>query len=166
VEDLDIENQIVAAIRRIMRAVSLHSRRLLEEHGLTGPQLASLQTLRELGPIQPGVLAKRVHLSGPTVTGILNRLEDRGLVQRMRGGTDRRKVEVVITDTGAQLLAAAPSLLQDRFRARLARLELWELHMLLSMLGRIASMMDAEDLDAAPHLFPSPEVDEKVPEPD
>ena len=45
---LSMENQIVAAIRRIMRAVDLHSRRLAEEHGLTGPQLATLQAAASL----------------------------------------------------------------------------------------------------------------------
>lgn len=156
-EQLGIENQIVAAIRRIMRAVSLHSRRLLEEHGLTGPQLATLQAVQDLGPIHPGALAKRVHLSSPTVTGILNRLEDRGVVVRSRAGPDRRKVEVQITDAGRKLLERTPSLLQDRFRAELSRLEEWELHSLLATLGRIAAMMHAEELDAAPHLFPQPE---------
>lgn len=153
---LSMENQIVAAIRRIMRAVDLHSRRLAEEHGLTGPQLATLQAASRLGEASTGVLARAVHLSGPTVTGILDRLAKRGLVDRARNGQDRRSVTVRLTSAGEDVLAVAPSLLQDRFRHELVKLEQWEQTMLLAMLQRIAAMMDAESLDASPLLVPGP----------
>jgi DNA-binding MarR family transcriptional regulator len=154
---LSIEDQIVAAIRRIMRAVDLHSRHLAEEHGLTGPQLATLQAASRLGEASStGALARAVHLSGPTVTGILDRLAKRGLVERARNGQDRRSVTITITRPGEGVLAAAPSLLQDRFRAELERVEDWERTMILAMLQRIAAMMDAESLDASPVLVPGP----------
>ena len=151
--DLSIEERIVAALRRIIRAVDLHSRRLHERHGLTGPQLATLQAAERLEAASAGTLARAVHLSHPTVTGILTRLEKRGLVRRARGEHDRRTVTVHVTAAGHELLAAAPSLLQDEFRHGLARLEDWENSLILSTLQRIASMMDAQDLDAAPHLL-------------
>ncbi len=154
---LSIEDQIVAAIRRIMRAVDLHSRHLAEEHGLTGPQLATLQAASRLGEASSsGALARAIHLSGPTVTGILDRLAKRGLVERASSGNDRRNVTITITPQGEEVMAAAPSLLQDRFRAELARLEEWEQTMILAMLQRIAAMMDAESLDASPVLVPGP----------
>jgi len=154
---LSIEDQIVAAIRRIMRAVDLHSRHLAEDHGLTGPQLAPPQAASRLGEASStGALARAVHLSGPTVTGILDRLAKRGLVERARSGSDRRSVTITITPQGEEVMAAAPSLLQDRFRAELARVEGWEQTMILAMLQRIAAMMDAESLDASPVLVPGP----------
>ena len=145
-----------AAIRRIMRAVDLHSRRLAEEHGLTGPQLATLQAAARLGESSTGALARAVHLSGPTVTGILDRLAKRGLVDRTRNGQDRRSVTVRLTGDGEDVLAVAPSLLQDRFRQELVRLEEWEQTTILATLQRIAAMMDAESLDASPLLVPGP----------
>ena len=153
---LSMENQIVAAIRRIMRAVDLHSRRLAEGHGLTGPQLATLQVAGRLGEASTGALARAVHLSGPTVTGILDRLTKRGLVDRTRNGQDRRSVTVCLTSDGEKVLAAAPSLLQDRFRQELVSLEEWEQTTILATLQRIAAMMDAESLDASPLLVPGP----------
>lgn len=149
---LDLEDLIVAAIRRLMRAVDLHSRRLVEEYGLTGPQLATLQEAARTGPLAASALARAVHLSGATMTGILSRLEKLGFVERARGESDRRTVMVSVTPSGRRLLARAPSLLQDRFREELSRLETWEQMMMLANLQRIASMMDAEELDAAPHL--------------
>lgn len=149
---LNLEDLIVAAIRRLMRAVDLHSRRLVDEYGLTGPQLATLQEIAKTGPLPASTLARAVQLSSATMTGILARLEKRGFVQRARGESDRRTVIVSITDLGGETLARAPSLLQDRFRQELSQLQTWEQMLMLANLQRIASMMDAETLDAAPHL--------------
>jgi len=150
--DAELENLIVASIRRIVRAVDLHSRHLVEAHGITAPQLATLAEAGRLGGATIGVLARAVHLSQPTVSGILDRLERHGLVHRERSDRDRRSVVVTLTDEGRKLLRESPSLLQDRFRDELARLEGWERHWLLSALERIAAMMDAEQIDAAPVL--------------
>lgn len=152
----EVEDQIVASIRRIIRAIDLQSRRLLDQHKLTGPQLATLREAEKLGEISISTLARAVHLSQPTVSGILNRLERRGLVVRKRSAGDRRSVVIGVTGEGLRVLDEAPSLLQDRFRAELARLEDWERHWMLSALERIASMMDAEGIDAAAILEVGP----------
>jgi DNA-binding MarR family transcriptional regulator len=142
----------VVAIRRIMRAVDLHSRRLVEEHGLTGPQLAALREVEQKGPLSPAAIADRIHLSRGTVTGIVARLERRGLLERSPDQADRRSVRIDLTDLGRHVLSRAPSLLQERFRRELSSVEDWEQLLILSTLKRIASMMDASDLDASPHL--------------
>ena len=153
-DNLSLENQVIVALRRISRAIDLHSRVLVQQHSLTAPQLAALQAVGELQPITVSAVARSVHLSMATVTGIFNRLEKRGLVIRSRNGQDRRTVALELTDAGAKLLDAAPSLLQDRFRAELAKLKQWEQTQLLASLQRIATMMDAESIDAAPILGP------------
>lgn len=151
-EPTEVEDHIVASIRRIVRAIDVHSRRLVEEHGLTIPQLYTLQETARLGGAATGTLARAVHLSQPTVSGILDRLERQGLIRRERSAHDRRTVVVRITPEGEQALRSAPSLLQTRFRERLARLEAWERHWMLAALQRIAAMMDAGEIDAAPVL--------------
>ena len=150
------ENQIVAALRRIIRAVDLHSRRLVEECGMTGPQLVVLREAAQLGRTSVSALARSVHLSQPTVTGILDRLERRGFVERCRDAADRRTVNVSVTVEGQKTLDRAPSLLQDRFRRELAKLREWELTMTLASLQRIAEMMEAETLEASPLLVAGP----------
>ncbi len=151
-----IEDSVVAAIRRIIRAVDLQSRRLAEQSGLTGPQLTTLREAARLGDVSSGVLAKAVHLSQPTVSGILDRLEKRGLIARSRKDTDRRNVIVSITDRGLAVRESAPSLLQDRFQRELRRLEEWERTSLLAALQHIATMMDAEGIEASPVLVTGP----------
>jgi DNA-binding MarR family transcriptional regulator len=153
-ENLSIENQVIVALRRISRAIDLHSRTLMQMYGLTAPQLAALHAVGQLQPVPVSGVARSIHLSLATVTGIFNRLETRELVKRSRNGRDRRTVMVELTDRGAELLEAAPSLLQDRFRRELAKLEQWEQTLLLASLQRIASMMDAEEVEAASVLTP------------
>jgi len=152
----EIEDRIVASIRRIVRAIDLHSRRLVEQHGLTAPQLATLDAARRLETPTVGGLARAVHLSQPTVSGIVDRLERQGLVQRERSTEDRRAVAVRLTTQGERALGEAPSLLQDTFRRNLSRLADWEQSWLLAALERIAAMMDAETLDAAPYFETGP----------
>jgi len=146
------ERSIVESLRRIIRAVDLHSRRLTDGHGLTAPQLAAMQELHRSGSLSPGDLARRIHLSPATVTGILSRLEARGMITRAPSSLDRRRVAAGLTKLGTETLEEAPSLLQDRFRRALAGLQEWEQHQLLASLQRIASMMNADELDASPHL--------------
>ena len=154
----EVEDQIVASIRRIIRAIDLQSRRLQDRYKLTGPQLATLREAHKVGRPSISALARAVHLSQPTVSGIVSRLERRGLIVRKRSEGDRRSVVIQVTAEGLQVLDEAPSLLQERFRAELARLEDWERHWMLSALERIASMMDAEGIDAAPILETGPVV--------
>jgi DNA-binding MarR family transcriptional regulator len=151
-QPLDVEEHIVAAIRRIMRAVDLYSRYLETAYGLTGPQLATLREAARLHGASASVLARAVNLSQPTLTGILDRLERRGLVTRSRSGTDRRSVVITATNAGHAMLATAPPLLQDHFRQELAKLQEWEQTAMLATLQRVAAMMDAKVHEAAPAL--------------
>lgn len=147
----DIGDQVIIALRRVIRAVDLHSRALVESHGLTGPQALILKVLQD-GRICAGELASRVSLSQGTVTDILNRLEQRELLKRVRDTHDRRRVMVEATASGLALLARSPPLLQERFVRSFNNLQEWEQTQLLASLQRIAAMMDAEDIDAAPVL--------------
>jgi DNA-binding MarR family transcriptional regulator len=151
-----MEEPILTALRRIIRAIDLRSRRLVEESGLTGPQLMVLRAAARLSGSPIGAIAREVHLSQPTVTGILDRLERQGLIRRERGEPDRRIVLVTVTPEGGRVLRAAPSLLEDGFRTQLARLESWEQTQILATLQRLASMMGAEGLDASPVLATGP----------
>ena len=91
-------------------------------------------------------------LSQATVTSIMDRLESRQLLVRVRSASDKRKIHPALTDSGRQLLATAPAPLQDSFVRKFDQLQQWEQHMIIAALQRVAMMMDAEDIDAAPYL--------------
>jgi len=100
----------------------VQSHRLAAEYSITGLQVICLQTVQDDGPLTVTALAKLVHLGNSTVVGILDRLEQKGLVQRERGTVDRRQVLVHVTPAGRDLLLRVPSPLQDRLAAGLAQL--------------------------------------------
>ena len=148
----EINDQILIALRRIVRAIDQHSRRLAQDFGLTGPQLVILRELVRNGGMYVAELAESISLSHATVTDILNRLEQRGLVSRERSLTDRRRIMVTATKRSMALISQSPPLLQETFSAQLAKLQEWELTQTLSVLQRVALMMDASQVDASPLL--------------
>ena len=79
-------------------------------------------------------------------------MEKRGLVKRIKSDSDGRSVLITVTDEGLRRHDESPDLLQDNFLAELRKLESWEQRLLLSSVERIASMMDAEKIDASPIL--------------
>jgi len=75
-------DEILVALRRIIRAVDIRSRQLERETGLTAPQLVILQALARGGTMTLKALTSAVSLSPPTLTAILDRVERAGLVTR------------------------------------------------------------------------------------
>jgi DNA-binding MarR family transcriptional regulator len=148
--------QVMAALRRIIRAIDLHSRSLVQRYGLTGPQLVVLKELVEASPRSVSELAAAVNLSQATVTGILDRLERKRMVERMRDSRDRRRVLVSPTPVAQEVLAGAPPLLQEHFIERFGSLPDWQQTQILSSLQRIVALMEATDVEAGPILTTGP----------
>jgi DNA-binding MarR family transcriptional regulator len=146
-----LEEEIVAALRRILRAIAVHSHRLQEECGLTGPQLLVLRIVAGAGELRISALARAVALSQSTTSDIVRRLAKQGLVER-HTGEDRRTKLVRVTAEGERRALSSPSLLQDRFQAELEKREEYEQTHILATLQQIAAMMDVDELDAAPIL--------------
>lgn len=145
-------DQVLTSLRRIIRAIDLHSKQLVKTASVTGPQLRLLQLIRSQGDATASELSDAMSLSQATVTSILDRLEDRGLIERVRSHTDKRKVHPHLTESGNTLLDKAPAALQDNFVQKFDQLQTWEQHMIISSLQRLAGMMDAERIDASPYL--------------
>lgn len=145
-------DQVLISLRKIIRAIDLHSKHIERESGLTGPQLLVMQLVATYGEVTAGVIARDISLSQATVTSIIDRLERKQLLRRERNKDDKRKVMVTLTDAGSIALAQAPTLLQESFIKAFSQLETWEQTLMISSLQRVAAMMNATDLDAAPLL--------------
>ncbi|MCO6436598.1 MAG: MarR family transcriptional regulator [Phycisphaerae bacterium] len=154
--ELTVEEEIVQALRGIIRGVDHHSRQLYHAVGLTWPQLATLRAASRLGPCSLSRLAKEMRLSQATLSGIIHRLESAGFIERRPHDTDGRSTAISVTSGGLSALQSAPSLLQDRFRAELGKLKDWERLQTLASLKRIAEMMDVDTADASPILAIEP----------
>ena len=146
------ELRILQSLRRIIRAVDIHSHKLSSKHNITGPQLGCLLTVKNGAPLTNSKLAKKVYLSPSTVVGIVDRLEEKGLVCRNRDNKDRRLVYICTTEAGEQLIAGAPSLLQDTLSSGLVQLPELEQVSITMALEKLVDLMEARQIGAAPVL--------------
>lgn len=149
---MNLADEVLRELRRIIRATQLNARTLAREAGLTASQLTLLQHLANRGELSPRQLAQAMGLSQATVSVLLERLEGRGLVARRKAEGDRRQVRVCLTPAGRQRTAHAPESLHARFLADFAGLEVWEQTQILASLRRVAHLLQAESLDASPVL--------------
>lgn len=146
------DEELLVALRKVIRAIDIRSKELSRDVGLTGPQLIVLQQVGKNPGVMVKEIAQSITLSPATVTSILDRMESRGHVNRVRSTQDKRKVGVFLTDVGQSLLDKAPLPLQEHFLNRFNAIEEWEQSQMVATMQRIATMMDAQKIDAAPVL--------------
>src|SRR5215471_4272074 len=118
-EDLD---RIVETIIYLVTESRRLSKEEASRHGVTATQLSVLKMLHEIGDLSLGSLSKEIRAHNSTVTGIVDRMEAAGLVERARSGEDRRVWIIRLTAHGRRVAARAKVLPWDRLRAALASL--------------------------------------------
>jgi DNA-binding MarR family transcriptional regulator len=150
--DSIISDKVMIALRKIIRAIDMNSKKLVKRVGLTGPQLMILREIAARNDISPGEIATAVSLSQATVTGILERMEKRELLTRKRSKDDKRRSMVRLTELGRQTVENAPPLMQEAFVERFNGLQEWEQMLILSVLQRLVVLMEAKGIDAGPFL--------------
>jgi DNA-binding MarR family transcriptional regulator len=146
---------IIVALRRVVRSIDMHSRSLLQSHGLTGPQALILAKLYASKALSAKELATALSLSQATITDILKRLDAKKFINRETDIDDRRVTRISLTKLGQEMHASAPPLLQHKFDQQFSQLKEWEQHLLISSLQRIAELMDSEAVDPSPALTTS-----------
>ncbi len=139
----NISMQIMMRLRQIVQGMAKHSKHLQEKYKITLPQLICLKEVSNHGPIAIGALSKIVFINNSTVTGIIDRLEKRNFVKRVRISRDRRQVHIEITEDGQQFIKDAPTPIHQQFIKQLEEMKdedvsmiLWGLELLVDMLGK------------------------------
>jgi len=148
----DRSEDALIALRQIQRRTEQASKRLAAMAGLTPSQLLVMQILSERDEVSAGEVSKMTQLKHATITSLVDKLVARNLLARRRCDKDKRRVWLSILPEGKGAITNAPDLLQDTFQARFAKLPDWHQSMLVSSLERVAALLDAEDMDAAPIL--------------
>ncbi len=154
--DQMLTDQVLTALRQITQAIDIHSRFLEKNYAVTVPQLIVLRTIQRHQSMAVGGVAAAMSLSISTITGIVARLEKKGLLARSRCEEDKRRFLLRLTADGERFLLSAPPPLQETFLNRFDHLENWEKHMVLGSLQRLVALMQARDIDAAPILTSGP----------
>lgn len=148
--------RILRSMRRIIHSVDLYSKQLSANSQITSPQLICLLSIVEHGALTATAISREIHVSPSTVVGILDRLEEKGLVRRDRDREDRRVVTVTATEKGATLAREAPSPLQKTLADSLVALPELEQATIALSLERIVALMEVQHLDSSPILETGP----------
>ena len=145
-------DDVLIALRRIQQRTDQASKKLAQTVGLTPSQLIVLQYLQDRGEISAGDIASLTQLKHATITALIDKMEARNFVSRRRCHEDRRRVWLKLEPAGEAIIRSAPNLLQDTFAGRFEKLPEWQQASLVAALEHVASILDAENIDAAPVL--------------
>lgn len=139
---------IVQGLRRIVKALHSYSQDVRCAYGLTGPQLWALKALQASSRMSMGELAAALAVHQSSASILVNRLEKRGLVRRMRGRLDHRFVDMILTRRGAALAADAPEAAQGRLLHALEAMPPREVRTIRDAVDRLVQAMEATDVNA------------------
>jgi DNA-binding MarR family transcriptional regulator len=131
-------------IYKINKKVRDLHRELVREYKVTIPQYCVLRHLGNSGGLQLKELASGCHISPPTMTGVVDTLEEKKLVMRVKNEDDRRSLLVVLTKAGKQLYDSLP-MQQNMFKnccAALSSNEILTMNKLLKKLEKHFGKVD------------------------
>ncbi len=143
----DHTKEIIFAIRRLIQAAELYTKELNKKYQISAAQLNCLLALYENGPLPPSQIARHMMVQSSTVTGVVDRLEQKGLVSRSRNTRDRRIITVQLTDLGIDLTVNAPPPIQQKIVNGLKKLSEDEKERIFRALNTLTSMLDVQDLE-------------------
>jgi DNA-binding MarR family transcriptional regulator len=145
----DVIKDIVKSIRRLVRAENLDSQKISKQFGLTGPQSLVLRLLTQKGALSSADLSRQMYVSPSNITGIIDRLEKKRLVERIRKQGDRRVALITLTQSGQKLGKTIPDPIEKKFINQLADLEPEHLQILAITMNQILNLTDTKGAQEA-----------------
>ncbi len=135
-------------------AVMLHTRPSLRQYGLSDQQWRVLRVLGEHaqlpGGVETGRVAREAFLLGPSLTGVLTRMERDGLIARSRCPQDARRTVVRATPAGLKLVKGLSSTIEAHYawmEQRLGKARLEQLYALLDEVIALEQPLNTEEAD-------------------
>lgn len=153
---------ILIKIRRIVRSVDIESKKIQKEYGVSIPQVLCLSFLHESTNYQAtqGEIKNFLNLNSSTVSGIINRLEKKGLLARLPKSGDKRVVNIALTSAGDKLFGTIPSLLHEQLSEKLQKLDSSELAKVETSLETLIQLLDIEEVEASPMITLSADLED------
>lgn len=142
---------VMDAIRRLVRYLRLASRAAEAHTGVSGAQLFVVQSLAEGSVSSMAELAARTLTDPSSVSTVVARLVDRGLVARHPSREDRRRVEIALTAKGRAVVERAPELAQHRILAAIARMPVARRRSLAKIFEELVREIGADTIE--PKMF-------------
>lgn len=125
------------ALRLLVQGVRQASLEVERAYGVSGAQLFVLLQLRQHSAASINELAERTMTHQSSVSVVVTKLAQKGLVRRVRSGDDARRVSIELTPKGRRLIAKAPPPFQERLALRLRALPEAELAAIIHSLDAI-----------------------------
>jgi len=141
---------LVWSIRRLIRAVYLDSQKISKRYGLTEPQSAVVRNLYNKGPMSSANLSRNLFVTPSNITGIIDRLEKKRFVERIKKEGDRRVALITLTEAGQELSKTLPDPIMKKFIAELADLEPEHVQLLAMAMNQILNLIDTEEVEEEP----------------
>jgi homoprotocatechuate degradation regulator HpaR len=110
-----IHRNLPRLLLQARESVMAYTRPRLREHALSDQQWRVLRVLGEHGVVETGRVAREAFLLGPSLTGVLTRMERDGLIRRARDPQDQRRTVVEATDKGLQLVATLSQTIEAHY---------------------------------------------------
>ena len=142
--------EIVGSIRQLYRTVYLDSSKTSRRHDLTGPQSGLLRTLAQHGPLSSADLSRKLFVTPSNLTGIVDRLEKKGHVKRIRKEGDRRIALITLSEQGSELSRFLPDPIENKLISGLADLDTEKVRSLSQSLNQILNLIDADQVTEVP----------------
>jgi DNA-binding MarR family transcriptional regulator len=143
----DMVKEIIFLIRKLMHGAEMYTKELNKKYSITSAQLNCLLALYENGPLPPSQIARHMMVNSSTVTGVIDRLEQKKLVRRQRNSPDRRIINIQLTSDGKKMAEVAPPPIQQRVVDGLQQLSSNELNQIIRSLTKLTKMLDLQDLE-------------------
>ncbi len=110
-----IHRNLPRLLLQARESVMAHTRPQLREHALSDQQWRVLRVLGEHGVVETGKVAREAFILGPSLTGVLNRMERDGLIRRARDAADQRRTVIEATEKGAQLVSTLSTAIEAHY---------------------------------------------------
>ena len=136
--------RVLDAVRRLVRHLRVADRATQSELGLSSAQLFVLSELGKTPAISLGELADRTHTDQSSVSVVVARLVDAGLVQRERAGEDARRLELSLTRAGRGVLQRSPAVMQEKIVQAVETMPATEQKRFADSFGRLLDEIGAE----------------------
>lgn len=142
---------ILINIRKIVRSINLESKRIQKDYGVSIPQVLCLNYLSSC-PNQQSTqseIKSFLNLNSSTASGIVQRLEKKGLIAKLPKSGDKRVTKLILTAYGDQLLRRIPPLMHDRMNTKLQKMNPSEVSEIVELLEKLVLLLQISELDAS-----------------
>ncbi|MGC6478790.1 MAG: MarR family winged helix-turn-helix transcriptional regulator [Flavobacteriaceae bacterium] len=144
--------KLMTGIRKIVRAINLESKRVQKELDISIPQLLTLKYLQDCDDYKSTMKEIKgfLSLNASTVTGIVSRLEQKGLIARLPDPKDKRSTPIILTSKGNEVLIQSNESLHERISKNLEVIDEDEFSRIINSLETLIDLFNIQEVDASP----------------